>query len=746
MIAKRIIRDRGGRSDFSRLAKYMLTAEGRSDPATWVRTAEYVLDTAHEGAKVGTVRITNCQSEDPAMAVAEITATQARNTRSKTDKTYHLVVSFPPGERPDEAQMKYIEDELCAAIGFADHQRLSAVHTDTDHLHLHVAINKVNPRNFSNIEPYFDYRRLMETCTRLEIELNLERTHQRSRDAPTLEPPQESLDANAHLHDREFDPRESAALRKSYLEAIAAEPQALTLNGVRTLSGVGVVHLDSGGEVLLPGHAPHDLEPPGAERDDSVRRGGHGAGSAGARRRESVAAIPEGANRMEAFASRESLVSFIQENVREKALGATSWGELHGILAPFGLEIRRRGAGLVIGTTAGLFVKASDVDRSLAWQATTERLGPFQNSTVDSTNPHGQYQAEPKQQRPSTGALFAAYQRERAAALAARRAARERLREAHRRYAGELAAWYERERSRRKADPRLRGRVKFEALRDLGRRKRTDFAARRELEKTQWAEARAASPLPTWQAFLAARAAGGDLEALAVLRSRASASRRRPDTLRPENPEGAQPTVVPNLGPRARQNGDLVYRLGDGGVVIDSAKAVRVETASEAAVALAVSLAATRFAGQRIHIDGPPEFGIRVARTARAQANPMEFADAALEAERRGGGGAPTPAASERPDAVEEFLAERNNLRSRVSHLDFHRRWSSADAGTYRYGGRRHLEDGSHVLLLEGTEKMLVMPVTAAEAAKASAWALQTPIEVDERGRLTLKPTRTRPR
>ena len=47
------MRDSAGRSQFSRLAQYVLNAQGRSNPATWSRTADYVLDTAHQGAKVG---------------------------------------------------------------------------------------------------------------------------------------------------------------------------------------------------------------------------------------------------------------------------------------------------------------------------------------------------------------------------------------------------------------------------------------------------------------------------------------------------------------------------------------------------------------------------------------------------------------------------------------------------------------------------------------------------------------------
>jgi hypothetical protein len=95
--------------------------------------------------------VTNCQSDDPGWAVKEILGTQARNTRSQSDKNCHLVVSFPEGEKPTWAQLEDIEDAICAAIGFAEHRRISAVHQNTDNWHLHVAINKVHPRTFRNI-------------------------------------------------------------------------------------------------------------------------------------------------------------------------------------------------------------------------------------------------------------------------------------------------------------------------------------------------------------------------------------------------------------------------------------------------------------------------------------------------------------------------------------------------------------------------------------------------------------------
>lgn len=98
MIAHRINRERKASSP-ARLIKYMVAAKGGIDPVSWERTADYVLDTANgttEGEKVASYRVTNCGTDDPADAAILIQATQAANTRSKAEKTYHFVYSFPP--------------------------------------------------------------------------------------------------------------------------------------------------------------------------------------------------------------------------------------------------------------------------------------------------------------------------------------------------------------------------------------------------------------------------------------------------------------------------------------------------------------------------------------------------------------------------------------------------------------------------------------------------------------------------
>jgi hypothetical protein len=167
VISKRVNRKKKT-SDFDRLGRYLLEAKTDADAILWTRTAEYVMDLKNNDNKVLSFRITNCEAEVPAMAMAEVLVTQSRNTRSKVDKTYHLVISFPDGERPTREQLNDIEDTICQALGFGEHQRLSAVHQDTDNMHLHLAINKVHPKTFKVLEPYRDFYTISDTCRLLE--------------------------------------------------------------------------------------------------------------------------------------------------------------------------------------------------------------------------------------------------------------------------------------------------------------------------------------------------------------------------------------------------------------------------------------------------------------------------------------------------------------------------------------------------------------------------------------------------
>ncbi|WP_419756015.1 TraI/MobA(P) family conjugative relaxase [Brevundimonas sp.] len=171
MIAHHIKRAGGS---FERLGCYILDIAHRADQRAFDRLAGYVVDRIGDGERVVAARVSNCADDDIEMAITEIELVQAQNTRSQSGKSYHLVVSFREGERPTAEQLRDIEDNLVASIGLSDHQRISAVHDDTDNLHMHIAINKVHPTNFRNVDPHRDYPKLMAACRELELKHNLQ--------------------------------------------------------------------------------------------------------------------------------------------------------------------------------------------------------------------------------------------------------------------------------------------------------------------------------------------------------------------------------------------------------------------------------------------------------------------------------------------------------------------------------------------------------------------------------------------
>lgn len=663
MIAK-VVPNRKHTSSVAKLARYITGLKAEGDPAGWPALADYITDARSDGARVDHVRLTNLDSDDLGPAVKEILVTQALNTRSKADKNYHLVVSFPPGERPTREQLDDIEDELCAAIGLADHQRISAAHDDKDHFHVHIAINKVHPVTYRNVTPGWDHPRLQRTCAELEKKHGL------------------------------------------------------------TVTNHG----------------------------EAVERGPKGK-----------------AADMEAHAGRESLATWIRDNAAAElvkaAEQATSWRELHAAAELHGLEWRPRGAGMTIGATGGReAVKASDVDRRLAFKALTDRLGPFEPRQQQADQQQGGAQAQPKQQYrkaprhkvAGTAQLFAEYQRERDAALAARKAARDKVAADRQAFAATLRLSHATRRRLVQQDRQRTREQKRNAYRMLGAERQQSFRQNRAALATERASIDAANPLPTWQAFLEGRAARGDTLATAALRSRTQMRQRFAfDVLSAEDAEAAKHVVYKELSPKARRNGDLVYQVRDGGRVTDTASNVRVDELTVGAAFLALSLAADRYGDRPLKVDGSDEFKAQIAAMAAMQGLAVRFADPAMETARdrvaeqqRTDAAAqprPAPAAPQTPpapapaplDPVAEYARQRNETRGRISDIDHHRPWTASDAGTAEYGGRRTLADGSEAVLLQKGGETLVKPVTAAQAAKASKWRVGEEVTTDNRGRFT---------
>lgn len=134
---------------------------------------DYIRRASADGQDVEWERVTNCVAQDPDWAVLEVLATQACNTRCGPIRSYHMMFSLAPGEVLTKAQFHGIEDRLVEAVGLAGHQRVSALHTNTPNLHVHVAISKVHPRTLHNVTPYFDHFEMQKVGAVIEAEYGL---------------------------------------------------------------------------------------------------------------------------------------------------------------------------------------------------------------------------------------------------------------------------------------------------------------------------------------------------------------------------------------------------------------------------------------------------------------------------------------------------------------------------------------------------------------------------------------------
>jgi Relaxase/Mobilisation nuclease domain/Large polyvalent protein-associated domain 7 len=134
---------------------------------------QYISDPQNKNERVGKINIKNCYSTETSWAIEEVLATQAKNNRAKADKTYHLLISFAPGETLSNKILETIEEKVISSIGFKEHQRISVIHHDTDNLHIHIAINKIHPTTLNMIEPYRAYKTFANVASKLEIEFGL---------------------------------------------------------------------------------------------------------------------------------------------------------------------------------------------------------------------------------------------------------------------------------------------------------------------------------------------------------------------------------------------------------------------------------------------------------------------------------------------------------------------------------------------------------------------------------------------
>lgn len=102
-------------------------------------------------------------------AIAEMNAVAAKNTRVK-DPAYHFILSWPEHEKPDNESVFQAARHAISSLGLSTHQYVIAIHGNTDNLHCHIAVNRVNPVTFKSKHLSYSWRTLHYAARESEIE------------------------------------------------------------------------------------------------------------------------------------------------------------------------------------------------------------------------------------------------------------------------------------------------------------------------------------------------------------------------------------------------------------------------------------------------------------------------------------------------------------------------------------------------------------------------------------------------
>jgi hypothetical protein len=468
--------------------------------------ADYIMDAKNEGEKARDHQFTNCTYEgDFSMNVEEIETIQSLNTMAKSDKTFHMIVSFVEDENPSLETMRAIEEEFVKSIGFENHQRLSVIHDNTNNLHMHIAINRIDTDTLTIKDPFRDMFTLQNKAIELEKKYSLKPTN----------------------------------------------------------------------------HLPKNREPVKI-KDKEIHSG------------------------VQSFLSwiKEDASTEIKEVLKDET---KSLEELQKTLNKYNLELRERGAGIVISDKdRPLYVKASDVDRGLSKGSLTKRFGEFKPSRID----------EPSITKfgVKKSSLWDEYEKETKEKRTTKKELLETLSSKSEKAFKDLKDDYGHRRELIKNNPTLNNRVKREAYRILGEERAKEFKGLKDQFAGERSKIHKYNEYKTYTDYLTDRAANRDLEALNILRRK---STNDPSVnaliLKDGERESQYLRTLPGQKPHVSKNGDIFYKI-DGGKIIDAGRSLKlVYDKSEKALREFMDLAKIKFGTMSVlMIQGSDEFKERV--------------------------------------------------------------------------------------------------------------------------------------
>ncbi len=361
------------------------------------KLGNYIRDASHEGEKCLMAWHEGCWAPDYDLALVEIEATQALNTRAKSDKTYHLMVSFRPEDEailtPEAFQR--IENAMAEALGLDEHQRLCGVHKNTNNLHLHVAYNLIHPDRLTVATSlHYDFQKLSKACRALEKEFGLVVDNGMEVNN-SLEPKisQQAAAMEAHSGEQSFQSfvlgqREPLLAEIEIATDWQEVHQALACYGIEVLpktNGLVLANMEGKGSIKASavdrGLSRMHME----ERLGAFVEPDCGDREVKPKKFDAAKGLP--------------LESFIRErkqHILSVVEAAENWQDVSQALASYGVTIRQRSGGLVLTDLAEReTVKASAVDRGLSRMHMEARFGRCVEPEYNSPGVDPKYKESP---------------------------------------------------------------------------------------------------------------------------------------------------------------------------------------------------------------------------------------------------------------------------------------------------------------------------------------------------------------
>lgn len=249
----------------------------------------------------------------------------------------------------------------------------------------------------------------------------------------------------------------------------------------------------------------------------------------------------------------EWVTDFIPD-ISDKLEKAKTWKELHHGLAIYNLELRKRGAGLVISDRENkFFMKASTVGRSMSKKALEIRFGEFERADIESLpKARIRYEGMPKGIE-KDNPLYVEYLEQQEQRKAARAEKLAQLSVQQKVHLVELKDWYEKSKTELEKDIFITPKLKNMVLQDH-RKKFEDFFNR--TKKERQAVYKQYNTF-SWNDFLLAEGRRGRADALKILRAK-SKKQDGDNFITVKNSR----FIVPGFNKVSRY-GEMVYQCGE---------------------------------------------------------------------------------------------------------------------------------------------------------------------------------------